>query len=234
MARPRPIWPPFAALDEIWQSPQGQVLEMEKARRLDQALAGQLMPRPRVLILGAVSDPVQEAIAGLKAASLIQAYPPALGVRPGPVPCLLMDSDLPPFSSAHFDLVLISHTFEYRRFPLALLSLAYEIIQAQGRLALITPHPLLPEDLCAGYSSGYWGWQVRSLLSESAFTPTASKTAHLASWRPAYGIHVAQPQVPPRPGRPLIRFNPVEALRRLRGEPGIAVRRDWGQRRPHD
>ncbi len=226
MARIQPIWPPFEALDTIWQSPKGQVLEAEKARRFSQALAGQLMPRPRVLILGAVSPPMQQAFSDLKASSTIQAYPPALGVRPGRVPSLLMDSDLPPFASGHFDLVLISHTFEYRRFPLALLSLAYEIIQAQGRLALLLPHPLLPQDLRAGYGASYWGWQVRGLLSRAAFTPQATATARLASWRPAYGIYVAQPQVPPRPGRPVVPFNPLEALRRLRGQPGIAVRRD--------
>ena len=221
MAGFQPLWPPFEALDDLWQSPQGQLLEAEKARRLTLTLKDQILPRPRALILGAVSQPVQTALTDLGLASLIQAYPSALGARPGSLPSLLMDLDLPPFAGGHFDLLVVSHSFEYRHVPLALLSLAYEITQAQGRLVLLLPHPLLPYDLRAGQGRAYWGWQLPGLFAQAAFTPRGASLVRLAGWRPAYGIHLAQPQVPPRPNRPVVQLNPLEVLRRLRAAPGL-------------
>ena len=53
-----------------------------------------------------------------------------------------MDTDLPPFSSGHFDLIVLSHVLEYRSTPLALLSLTYEVLASHGLLVCLVPHRL--------------------------------------------------------------------------------------------
>ncbi len=223
MAQRRPLWPNLQGLVQLWNSDLGAHHERAKARAFERLVPSQVHARPKALLIGAASTQVLGAVQALRPSSLLIAYPPALGGRIGEHPALVMDTDLPPFFRAHFDLVILSYTIEYRRTPLALLSLAYEILQPQGRLAVFTPHPWGTEDVMAGDGRRYWGWQVRALLRQSAFHSRGQQTVRLHCGRPTSNFHLAQPQVPPRPSNRLLIATPLMEFWRSRQRSGIAV-----------
>jgi len=223
MALQDPIWPSLRALDNLWQNPEGAEQEATKAKALQSLAQGQVPARPRTLIIGAASPAVLAALTTLNPSALIQAYPPPLGMRAGAHPALMMDTDLPPFSRGHFDLVVISHVLEYRSTPLALISLAYEILQPHGRLAVFTPHALGARDLMPGYGARYWGWGVTALLRQSAYSPRGGRLVMAGRWRPATNLHLAQPQVPPQPTNRLRIYTPLMEFWRSRQRGGIAA-----------
>ena len=234
MAPQRPLWPNLPGLAQLWDSDLGIGHERAKARAFERVAPSQVPARPKALLIGAASTQVLDAVQALRPSSFIIAYPPALGGRLGDHPALVMDTDLPPFSRAHFDLVVLSYALEYRRTPLALLSLTYEILLPQGRLAVFTPHPWGTEAVMAGDGRRYWGWQVRTWLRQSAFHVRGQQTIRLQRGRPTSNFHLAQPQVPPRPGNRLSITTPLMEFWRSRQRGGIAAAKFSRQGRGHE
>ena len=223
MDRTPPIWPTLDALDALWASPAGQGMEQAKAAAMAELVLSQVPARPRTLLIGAASRPLLEGVESLKPSSLFIAYPPPLGARVSATASLMMDTDLPPFARASFDLVLLSHVLEYRSTPLALLSLAYEILQSHGRLLIFTPHALAPRGSRLGLGASHWDMGVRSLLRRAAFTPLGARTLRHRGWRPTDLVHLAQPQVPPRPTGLRPRLPMLAEFWRQRRPEGIAA-----------
>ena len=233
MVAREPLWPDLAALDAAWASTPGVSVEQAKADHLRALAAGQVPSRPKILLIGAASPPIFAALESLMPSVLIQAYPPQMGMRPGPVPALMMDSDLPAFAGREFDFILMSHTLEYRAMPLALLSLGYEILQPQGRLLMICPHAFSPQALRPGHGHSYFHVQLRSLLKRAAYTPRGMRYVFLSLGRPSHLLQLAQPQVPPRlSGR--LSLPSVDLLARLRRAQGVAAYRNIGLGPSHD
>ena len=138
------------------------------------------------------------------------------------------------FERRHFDLILLSYVLEYQAMPLGLLSLTYEILQPQGYLLSFVPHRLQPQGLKVGYPHGFWGLEVRRLLAQAAFTPQSWGSIHANLWRPGGLVHLACPQVPPRPQGRVSFPNPLSALMRARRMPGIAATGQKALERAHD
>lgn len=202
----KPIWPSLEALDALWASARGQAVAHRQAAWIDQVMADHVPARARILLIGPVAPALMETLDAARPNALFQAFPPAIGVRPGAVPAVLMDTDLPPFARASFDLVLISHILEFRSTPLALLSLAYEVLHPQGHLLTLVPHRLCPADLKVGYGASFVHMEMASLLRQSAFTPQRAGVARAGPLRPATLMNLSSPQYPPKPsgGRPVL------------------------------
>ena len=158
-------------------------------------------------------------------AQLIQAYPPKIGVRHGACPALLMDTDLPPFSRNHFDLIVLSHVLEYRRTPLALLSLAYEILATSGVLVTMVPHRLASRAGRPGNGQGYLALSLAREMQQAAFSYRAHRLVRGPWARPETLICAARPQHPPRRSGGLPIPMMLRGLWRPQGAPGVALRR---------
>ena len=225
MALDDPIWPDFATLDRLWDSPAGHRHEVAKAAALTSLLASRVEKRPKILIIGPASNALVGELQALKPAYLFQAYPPKVGVRHGLCPAMLMDTDLPPFSRGQFDLVVLSHSLEFRSTPLALLSLAYEILATSGILLTLTPHRLAPSSLCPGRGQGYLALTLAREMQQAAFSPRAHRLLRGEWTRPQSLVSVARPQHPPRRGGGLPMPAMLRGLLRPRATPSVALRR---------
>lgn len=223
MALRDPIWPNISMLDQLWDSEDGAVHEEQKSSALRNIAHGQVPARPKILVIGAASETLLTAICSFNPSSVINAYFPPMGMRPGGEPAIMMDTDLPPFSRGHFDLVILSHSLEYRSTPLALLSLSYEILQPYGRCAIFTPHRLGTQALMPGYGARFWTWGVSNLLRQSAFSARGEQLLWSKNFRPLTNFHLAQPQVPPQPTNRLRIYTPLMEFWRNRQRGGIAA-----------
>ena len=223
MALQNPIWPSFAALDQVWDSPAGHALEVNKAKHVATLVKPHIQKRPKILLIGPASPTLSAELQNFGPAQMFQAYPPAIGLRPGPCPALLMDTDLPPFSRGHFDLVVLSYVLEYRSTPLALLSLAYEFFKQSRSSPMHSPPPI-------------WG-PVRHARIGRALSRRGLKrpitAGGLYPLRPAFNPHpMGTPpghhhgSLPPAPakakwGEPI--FDRLRALLKPRTTPGVAL-----------
>lgn len=237
MALSNPIWPSFEALDALWDSDEGHALAQNQALWVEQVTQQHIPARARILLIGPVAPAVIRQLETLRPNCLFQAFPPAIGVRPGLVPALLMDTDLPPFARANFDLILVSNVLEFRSTPLALLSLCYEILHPQGRLITFVPHRLSPRVSRPGQGMTFLNMEMGSLLKQSAFTPVHSGLARMGRLaqghvRPATLMNLAAPQYPPKPAGGLPVWPSIPKLWRQRPAAGWAHQKSTVLRSP--
>ena len=224
MLRDSPIWPDFAALDRLWDSPVGHGQELAKAAAMAKLLKKRVEKRPKILIIGPASRAIVAELQALMPAHLIQAYPPKLGARAGACPALLMDTDLPPFARGHFDLVVLNHSLEYRSTPLALLSLSYEVLAVSGTLIALVPHQLGPRAALPGHGTRYVAMELVNLLSQAAFSPRGHILVRGRWGRPQSLAYAARPQHPPHRSGGLPVSVRLRGLWRPQAAPGVALR----------